>query len=204
VKYVEKRKCFPSRGVIRMGNTTFANMRARLMLLFVAMGLTLVMLAASPAFAQATAIDEGDDVEFNAVCQNIIGSIGDINQGQYANADAIATDDSAATAKVAQEQNVTISQVNNCLNEVDADDDGVVSVVEIVKVVKEHKVVVATVSASSSSSSSASSSASTAAEVQYSTPAAKVLPETSGAPLLALGAGALLVAGGLVARRIVR
>jgi len=32
----------------------------------------------------------------------------------------------------------------------------------------------------------------------------EVLPETGGASLLALGAGALLVAGGLLARRIVR
>jgi LPXTG-motif cell wall-anchored protein len=31
-----------------------------------------------------------------------------------------------------------------------------------------------------------------------------VLPETGGASLLALGAGVLLVAGGLVARRILR
>ncbi|HEX6710605.1 MAG TPA: LPXTG cell wall anchor domain-containing protein, partial [Rubrobacter sp.] len=34
--------------------------------------------------------------------------------------------------------------------------------------------------------------------------AASELPETGGASLLALGAGALLVAGGLLARRIVR
>ena len=44
------------------------------------------------------------------------------------------------------------------------------------------------------SSASASASASAAAE----------LPETGGSSLIALGAGVLLVAGGLVARRIVR
>ncbi len=113
---------------------------------------------------------------------------------------------------------MTIEQVNNCLNEADLDDDGFVTDVElekfwaadldkdgfitVVELEKHKKVVV--VSASSSSSSSASSSASTAAEAQYSTPVAKVLPETGGASLLALGAGALLVAGGLVARRLVR
>src|SRR5919107_1288601 len=47
---------------------------------------------------------------------------------------------------------------------------------------------------SSVSSASASASASAAAE----------LPETGGSSLIALGAGVLLVAGGLVARRIVR
>jgi hypothetical protein len=171
--------------------------------------LAMVLAAAAPALAQAVAIDEGDDVEYNAVCQNIIGSVGDIIQGQSGEADAVATDDSAAAAEVAQEQGVTIEQTNNCLNEADLDGDGFVTVVELEK----FKKFVTTVSASSSSKSSASSSASTAAKVQYastaaeaqySTPAAKVLPETGGGPLLALGAGVLLVAGGLVARRILR
>ena len=142
--------------------------------------LAMVLAAAAPAFAQATAIDEGDDTEYNAVCQNIIGAMGDINQGQGGDADAIATEDSAAAAEVAQEQGVTIEQVNECLNQVEA---------------------------------SASASASTAAVVQYKTASASAsasasapaeLPETGGASLFALGAGALLVAGGLVARRIVR
>ena len=156
--------------------------------------LAMVLAAAAPAFAQAVTINEGDDVEYNAVCQNIIGSIGDINQDQSGEAEAVATDDSAAAADVAQSQDVTIEQVNNCLNEADLDGDGVVTVVEHEKFTKH----LTTVSASSSSS------ASTAAEAQYSTPTAKILPETGGASLLALGAGALLVAGGLVARRIVR
>src|SRR5918997_24126 len=140
--------------------------------------LAMVLAAAVPAFAQdVVAIDEGDDVEYNAVCQNILGSVGDITNTQDGDADAIATDDSAAAAEVAQEQGVTIEQVNECLNEADLDGDGVVTVVEL----KKHVAVVVT---------SASASA--------------VLPETGGASLFALGAGALLVAGGLVARRIVR
>ena len=43
----------------------------------------MVLAAAVSAFAQdgdVTAIDEGDDVEYNAVCQNILGSVGDITQ----------------------------------------------------------------------------------------------------------------------------
>jgi hypothetical protein len=173
--------------------------------------LAMVLAAAAPAFAQAVAIDEGDDVEYNAVCQNIIGSIGDINQDQSGSADAVATDDSAAAADVAQSQDVTIEQVNNCLNEADLDGDGFVTVVEKKEFVSTGGgglKALHSASSSSSASSSASTAAeaqySTAAEAQYSTPAAKVLPETGGASLLALGAGALLVAGGLVARRIVR
>ena len=142
--------------------------------------LAMVLAAAAPAFAQATAINEGDDVEYNAVCQNILGAMGDITQDQGGSADAVADDDSAAAAEVAQSQGVTIEQVNECLNEADLDGDGDVTVVEL----EEFGVVVATASASAS--------------------AAAVLPETGGAPLFALGAGALLVAGGLVARRIVR
>jgi hypothetical protein len=148
--------------------------------------LAMVLAAAAPAFAQAVAIDEGDDTEYNAVCQNILGSVGDITNTQDGDADAVATDDSAAAAEVAQEQGVTIEQVNECLNNADLDGDGFVDVTEV------EEVVVA------------------AAEAQYaaggggSAAAATTLPETGGAPLFALGAGALLVAGGLVARRIVR
>src|ERR671914_522564 len=78
--------------------------------------LAMVLAAAAPAFGQAIAIDEGDDVEYNAVCQNIIGAFGDITQTQDGDADAVAVDDSAAAAEVAQEQGVSIAQVNECLN----------------------------------------------------------------------------------------
>jgi hypothetical protein len=146
--------------------------------------LAMVLAAAAPAFAQTLAVDEGDDTEYNAVCQNIVGAVGDITQDQDGDASATADEESAAAAEVAQEQGVSVGQVNECLNEVEA-------------------------SASTSASASASASASTAANVQYAAGGggggtAAVLPETGGASLLALGAGALLVAGGLVARRIVR
>ena len=143
----------------------------------------MVLAAAAPAFAQAVAIEEGDDVEYNAVCQNILGSVGDIIQDQDASASASAVDDSAAAAAVAQEQGVTIEQVNECLNEADFDDDGFIEVVEL----EEFGVVFI------------EDDGSVSATVETET-----LPETGGAPLLALGAGALLVAGGLVARRIFR
>lgn len=78
--------------------------------------------AATAAFGQATADDGGDDVQYSAVCQNIIGSIGDITQVQVGDADAVAGTaadaqySSEAVAEVAQEQGVSIGQVNECLN----------------------------------------------------------------------------------------
>src|SRR4028118_68867 len=107
----------------------------RKMMLLAAM-LAMVLAAAVPALAQDTEIDgdenvvtnEGDDTQYNAVCQNIIGSIGDISQEQSGNADAVATDDSNAVAEVAQEQGVSIAQVNQCLNDNDDDGNGVIEV----------------------------------------------------------------------------
>jgi LPXTG-motif cell wall-anchored protein len=76
------------------------------------------------------------------------------------------------------------------------DDDGAVVV--------DEQILVPEGSASASASASAAPAAAASASAAASAPAATVLPETGGASLLALGAGALLVAGGLVARRIVR
>src|SRR5918997_4177151 len=121
--------------------------------------LAMVLAAAAPVFAQDTdvvgdenAVDvttEGDDTQYNAVCQNIIGSIGDITQNQSGQADAVsgdadadadddsvATADSEAAAEVAQEQGVTIAQVNQCLNDFDEDADGFVEVDETAAVVQ--------------------------------------------------------------------
>ena len=74
--------------------------------------LAMMMAMAAPAFAQTLAIDEGDDVEFNAGAQNIIGSVGDITNTQTGTATAVAVDDSAAAASVTQTQEVSISQTN--------------------------------------------------------------------------------------------
>ena len=178
--------------------------------------LAMVLAAAAPVFAQSTEIDgdenevtnEGADTQYNAVCQNIIGSIGDITQNQSGQADAVsnasatadddseATVDSEAVAEVAQEQGVTIEQVNECLNDFDVDDDGVVDV--------DETVVTVSAAADDEGSASAAAAGSASAAAGSASAAAEVLPETGGASLLALGAGALLVAGGLVARRIVR
>jgi len=73
--------------------------------------------AATAAFGQ-----DSDGVQYSAVCQNIIGSIGDITQSQTGTADAVAGTaadaqySGEAVAEVAQEQGVSIGQVNECLN----------------------------------------------------------------------------------------
>jgi LPXTG-motif cell wall-anchored protein len=205
-----------------MGSTRFVISGARLALLCLAM-----LFAAMPAFAQDTDVTgdennvdvtrEGAETQYNAVCQNIIGSIGDITQNQSGDDDdeSEANADSEAVAEVAQEQGVTIEQVNECLNDFDVDDDGVIDVVEIVSVVGGEKVVevvdgeevvtvvseegevVATVSASASASAASASGSASAAAVTE-------LPETGGATMLALGAGVMLAGGGLVARRMMR
>ncbi len=81
------------------------------LMLMVAM-LAMMLAMAAPAFAQTVAIDEGDDVEFNAGAQNIIGSVGDITNTQTGTATATADNDSTADATVDQTQEVSISQTN--------------------------------------------------------------------------------------------
>lgn len=78
----------------------------------IAVVLIVLVLSVAPAFGQT----RGDDVQYNAICQNILGSIGDITQGQTGDANAAAEQYSEAVAVVAQEQGVSIAQVNACLN----------------------------------------------------------------------------------------
>ncbi len=147
--------------------------------------LAMVLVAAAPAFGQATAVDDTSDVtyddSFNQICPQVVAVFG--AQTNYGDANAAAVDESEAAAEVAQEFGLEVNQVNACLGGIsaDGDDDG------------NDAVVVQYDSASASASASASTTTTTA-----------VLPETGGSSLLALGAGALLVAGGLLARRIVR
>ena len=140
--------------------------------------LAMVLAAAAPVFAQDDiTITQGDETQYNAVCQNIIGAIDDITQDQDGDADATAVDESAAVAEVAQEQGVTVEQVNECLNN--------------------FATATATATATVVVSGGGDGGGGGAA-------AAAALPATGGASLFALGAGALLVVGGLLARRIVR
>ena len=173
--------------------------------------LAMVLAAAAPVFAQdGDVVTGGDSTQYNAVCQNIIGSIGDITavqEGEANAGNASDLDDSAAIAEVAQEQGVSVAQVNECLNNFATVTPAGKKVVWIKGkkfVVVHGKTVTAT--------ATATPTATVAAQVQYAPPtatatataAAATLPETGGASLFALGAGALLVGGGLLARRIVR
>jgi hypothetical protein len=169
--------------------------------------LAMVLAAAAPVVAQDVNVTTGDNVEYNAVCQNIICQIGDITANQTgvaAAGNASAMDDSAAIAEVAQEQNVTVAQVNECLNNfatVTATSTATptATVVAKKKVVMVHgkKFVVVNGKTVTATATVKKGPSATAA-------AAKTLPDTGGASLFALGAGTLLVGGGLLARRIAR
>ena len=145
--------------------------------------LAMVLAAAAPALAQATAGDDSDAANVQYVdCSQVQLAVG----AQYGDANAAADDESIAAA--ANELGITQNQVNACLGEVsdvNQGDDGV------------GDIVVGSAEGGDDGSASAASEGSASA-------AAEELPETGGASLLALGAGALLVAGGLLARRIVR
>ncbi len=156
--------------------------------------LAMVLAAAAPALGQGDVnlgddqFNVGDETTYSAVCQNIIGSF-DADAGQYASAEvnAAAGDNAVAVSEIAQEQNVSVEQVNQCLNAFFAK-KGTVS--------PAPKTVSPTATATATPTATATATAS-----------ATALPATGGfgpSSALALGAGALLVAGGLVARRIVR
>jgi hypothetical protein len=159
--------------------------------------LAMVLAAAAPALGQGDVGDVnlgddqfnvGDETVYTAVCQNIIGSFqADAGQGAVAVADATAGDNAVAAAEIAQEQNVSVSQVNECLNAFFATASPT-----------------ATAAAAHVQYAAATG---TATASPTATATATALPPTGGmvpSSALALGAGALLVGGGLLARRIVR
>ena len=171
--------------------------------------LAMVLAAAAPAFAQATVGDDdnGDNVQY-VDCSQVQAAV----QAQYGDANAAADDESIAAAAI--DQGLTQNQVNACIGGIDdsniaqGDDNvGAGDVVDLgnggggsVVASVDGGGSVAAGSDDGGSSASAASDSSSSATSSSTTE----LPETGGASLLALGAGALLVAGGLLARRIVR
>ena len=131
----------------------------------------MMLAAAAPAFAQASAV--GGSVQY-VDCDQIQAAV----TGQY----NVANEQDLAA--VAQWLGVSQNQVSACYGSIAAGDD-----VNIGGTAAAKHTVWATASASAGSASAA---------------AGGELPDTGGASLFALGAGALLVAGGLVARRIVK
>jgi hypothetical protein len=158
--------------------------------------LAMVLAAAAPALGQGDVGDVnlgddqfnvGDETVYTAVCQNIIGSFqADAGQGAVAVGVATAGDNAVAAAEIAQEQNVSVSQVNECLNAFFA---------------------TASPTATATAAAHVQYAAATGTATATATASPTALPPTGGpvpASALALGAGLLLAAGGLLARRIVR
>ena len=186
----------------------------------------MVLAAAVPAFAQKTG--QVNDADVACVQTAVQGDVTQVAGSQYGDASNI------NVQTIAQECNITVAQANSVVNNFVKGDNGKKIVVDNgKKVVVDHgkKVVVHKASASATASASAapkvqykvekkaaapvvqyqykaSASASAPAAVEYSASASSAsaaeLPETGGSSLIALGAGVLLVAGGLLARRIVR
>src|SRR3712207_4628950 len=90
--------------------------------------LAMVLAAAAPALGQQIggdqgpvggddAVQAGDNVQYAAVCQSIIGDFqASAGQGASVGAFAEGGENAAAVAEIAQENNVSVSQVNECLN----------------------------------------------------------------------------------------
>jgi hypothetical protein len=136
--------------------------------------MAMVLAAAAPAFAQASAV--GGSVQY-VDCDQIQAAA----TGQY----NVANEQDLAA--VAQELGVDQNQVLACFRSIAAGRDVNIN----------------------TASASAAATATAAVSAQYddgsaSAAAGGALPDTGGASLLALGAGVLLVAGGLLARRIFR
>ncbi|QYJ15753.1 hypothetical protein Rxycam_01581 [Rubrobacter xylanophilus DSM 9941] len=153
--------------------------------------LAMVLVAAAPALAQANAV--GGDVQIQSqTCDQVVAVLG--QQGQYGDAGAVSGDiGSAAAADIAQQLGISVEAVQNCLqagNDINVEQGGTV----VVEPGHDH----------SGDDNGSADGATASATASASAATGGVLPDTGGASLIALGAGALLVAGGLLARRILR
>src|SRR5215218_2905372 len=150
--------------------------------------MAMVLAAAAPAFAQATAV--GGSVQY-VDCDQIQAAA----TGQYN------TNNQQDMAGIAQELGVSQNQVLACLDSIAAGRD--------VNINASASAATATATAKGgggggSASAGGGGGGGGGSASAASAAAGGALPSTGGASLLALGAGALLVAGGLLARRIVR
>jgi len=171
----------------------------------------MVLAAAVPALAQTvTQIGDGNIACVQTAVQQNIVSQGNGNAQANQYGDNIIANSNINAQAIAQECNINVEQVNAVAKkELTVNKAG-----EVVVVKKD----VATATAAADVQYKAADVQYKAADVQYkaaavqyqyasatAAPAAKVeLPPTGGSSLIALGAGVLLVAGGLLARRIVR
>jgi hypothetical protein len=154
--------------------------------------MAMVLAAAAPAFAQANAV--GGSVQYV-----------DCDQIQAAATTQYNTNNQQDLAGIAQELGVSQNQVLACFGSIAAGRNVNINTASAATSTATAKATstakagggTATASAGGGGGGGGSASAASAA-------AGGALPPTGGASLLALGAGALLVAGGLLARRIVR
>jgi hypothetical protein len=163
--------------------------------------MAMVLAAAAPAFAQATA--EGGNIQY-ADCDQIQAAA----TGQYN------TDNQQNAAGVAQELGVSQNQVLACLGSIAAGRDvninasasaSAATSTATAKMKAAKATSTATAGGGGGSASAGGGGGGGGGSASAASAAAGgALPSTGGASLLALGAGALLVAGGLLARRIVR
>jgi hypothetical protein len=161
--------------------------------------MAMVLAAAAPAFAQANAV--GGSIQY-ADCDQIQAAA----TGQYN------TDNQQNAAGVAQELGVSQNQVLACLGSIAAGRDVNINAsasasatsTATAKMKAAKATATATAGGGGGSASAGGGGGGGGSAAAASAAAGGALPSTGGASLLALGAGALLVAGGLLARRIVR
>jgi len=154
--------------------------------------MAMILAAAAPAFAQATAV--GGSVQYVDCDQVQAAATGQYNVGNEQD-----------LAGIAQELGVSQNQVLACLESVAAGRDvNINTAAGSASAATSTATTTATAAAGGGGGGGGGGSASAAAGGTASAAAGGALPPTGGASLLALGAGALLVAGGLLARRIVR
>ena len=183
-------------------------------MLLVAM-LAMVLAAAAPAFAEYPPSQDLDVAQCVAIIAN---AGGDATGGDGTGVGGDATGGAVGDSAIVQECVQIISQagaggdlvivkgdtiVIDGITVVDLDGDGVIIVKEAVEQGVSLEVVLVAVAEASSSAAAASGDAA-AASGDAAAASGGELPDTGGASLFTLGAGALLVAGGLLARRIVR
>ena len=147
--------------------------------------MAMVLAAAAPAFAQANAV--GGSIQY-ADCDQIQAAA----TGQY----NVANNQENA-AGIAQELGVSQEQVLACLGSIAAGRDVNINAASA-------SAATSTATGKATSTAKAGGGGGGGSAAAASAAAGGALPPTGGASLLALGAGALLVAGGLLARRIVR
>jgi hypothetical protein len=156
--------------------------------------MAMVLAAAAPAFAQATAV--GGSVQYVDCDQIQAAATGQYNANNTQN-----------QAGIAQELGVSQNQVLACLDSIAAGRNvniNTASPSTSTATTKAGKAAKATSTATAGGGGGSASAGGGGGSASAASAAGGSLPSTGGASLLALGAGALLVAGGLLARRIVR